>query len=416
MSQDPHPISTSETINTLIRMCWPVVKVKVTDTLQHEDIPLGDTIYKLRIDEIDLHNTTVELVDFISVGTRAQNDVLIPKKVITTKNPFLNWTPQDVGRWVTTLGSGNPWDNYELLIMRANISGMNLTTITLHELEAIGIEKRHAEMILFARDKILGLNTRGSFNNNNDNNNNNEFDLHNMVESSISNVANVHKFQYPMDTWSVSTVQEWINYLTHSNANNSWKRCFDIIDDHNIDGKTFQDVHENTLIQYGMDEDYAAALIQARDKFLQNSKTSSQDEHHHHHHLPHIPHVHHHHDESTEDTSTTITKENTNNTNEHEHEHRLTYEVGIFEFAIRLHGPLRLRLKVMANEELVPDCAVDVKDVDFSAKLQIEFDIVRNIIQLCFLEKPKIKTDMDVKIKLGITIPLIGEDFFGFLL
>jgi len=386
MSLEKPLVSATEIFTTLTRTAWPVVKVKVQDALQHEEIPLGDTIYKLRIADIDLHNTNVEIVNVISTGTRSQNDVMVSKEAITSKNPFLNWTSQDVGRWGSTLGSGKSWDKYETILKSSKITGVNLTTITLNEFENMGIEKEDAKILLRARDKILGFGNNSMTNEEQRMNQTNEFHISNMLQE-VPRVAEKREFQVPMQSWQVSTVHDWIIQVARSHeSDQNWKKCFDIIYEHMIDGATFKDINANVLIQYGMKESYAIALIQTRDAFLRHPK------------------IHHSFVRKHEDNQMV--------SNDKETEHRLDYEVGIFEFAVHLHGPLQLLLKLMSNEGFVPDCHVHVKDVDFFAKMQIEFDIVRNIIKICFLEKPRIKTNIDIKIKFGISIPLLGEDLW----
>jgi hypothetical protein len=391
LPHDKHQVSALEIFNTITRSFWPVLKAKVTDALDHQDLPLGDTNYKLRIGDIDLQKASLEIVDFMSTGTKAQNDVLITKPAVTAKNPFAKWTSQDVGRWVTTLGVGSSWDSYESIIKNGKVSGTNLATKTLKDFESLGIPQHDAEIILRARDKILGFNPNIPLDHTEKGvDTTNEFDLDRMLQS-VSIVAGEEQFQSPMESWSMATVQDWLTKVAH---NTPWKKCLDIFSEQNIDGKKFQHINANVLIQYGLDESYALALIQARDEFLKHPNV--------HHHSPFDIFKHHKKEEEHPVSKPTATVR----------EQRLDYEIGLFSFAVRLHGPLQLNLRLMSNEEFVPDCMVHVKDVDFAAKLQIQFDIVRNIIQICFLEKPKIKTDLDVKFKLGITLPLIGEDLW----
>lgn len=207
----------------------------------------------------------------------------------------------------------------------------------------------------------------------------------------IPEVANEELFQRPMESWSISTVHEWVSKITrshlHPTPNENWQKCFNIIYEHMIDGKMFKNMNQNSLIQYGMDETYAIALIRTRDEFSKYINTHFHDL------------------VKQQDTKVSKTKDDT-------YKHRIEYDIGIFEFEIRLHGPFHLRLNLKSNEGFIPDCSVAVNNVDFSAKLQIQFDIVRNIIQIAFLDKPKIKTDIDVKLKLGLTIPLFGEDLW----
>jgi len=390
---DKSTVSAAEIFTTVTRSFWPVVKIKLADALQQEDVPVGDTMYKLRVTEIDLQHAKLELLDFVSTGTRSQNDVMISKQVLTAKNPFLNWTSQDVGRWVSTMGPTKPWDSYETLIQRHNVTGLNLTTMTLQDFESVGIPENHVRIIIHARDKILGFNQNFSLPNTEKkvDRSNIDSDLTSMLKS-VSVVANEEHFQRPMESWSVATVHNWITKITHFHLqeNPHWKKCIDIIYEHMIDGKTFEAVNANVLIQYGMDESCAIALIQTRDEFLNRSKMDHNRE------LP----------------KHTMDGQHIEKTVDNSHEQRLEYETGIFEFSLRLHGPLQLRLQMLSNEGFVPDCSIHVRDVDFAAKVQIEFDIVRNIIQISFLEKPKIKTDIDVKVKLGFNIPLFGEDLW----
>jgi len=387
MSRERPLVSATEIFTTLTRTAWPIVKVKVQDALEHEELPLGDSLYKLRIADINLHCTNVEIVDVMSTGTKSQNDVMVSKETLTSKNPFGKWSAQDVGRWASTMGSGKSWDKYESLLKSTHITGQTLTTITLSELEKIGIEKEDAKTLLRARDKILGFGSNSMTKEEQRMNQPNEFHINNMLQE-IKNVANKREFQVPMHTWSVSTLHDWIIQVARSYDNDpNWKKCFDIIYEHMIDGAAFKDINANILIQYGMKESYAIALIQTRDEFLRH------------------PNIHHSFVRRHEENTDMVVKKEAV-------EHRLDYEIGIFEFTVHVHGPLQLRLKVMTNEEFIPDCAVHVKDVDFFAKLRVEFDIVRNVIKISFLDKPKIKTNIDVKIKLGLSIPLLGEDLW----
>jgi len=390
MAQDQSVVSALEVCNIMCRIYWPLLKVQVKDSLQHEEIALTDTKYKLRVSEISLDKTQIEIVDFLSISTKSQNDVLVPKKVLTSQNPFINWTPQDVSRWIGTLGNGDQWDKYELSIAQSNVSGINLTTLTLPELEEMNILSEHAKVILRARDKILGLYDNPLVNEEERWSKAHEFDINGMLKS-IKFVANEYKFQFPMETWSVSTLNDWTNQIANTSDDVNWKKFIDIMFEQMIDGKVFKTINPNVLIQYGMNEAYAIAIIKTRDEFLKiNIKNHDVDTHK----------FHHFHKSHKEEHLQQL------------HSNKLDYEVGIFALTIRVFGPLELRMTLLSNEELIPDCSVHVKSIDITTRLHIELDVVRNVVKLSFLEKPKIKTDLDVKLKLGITLPLIGEDLW----
>jgi len=384
MTEEKPSLLGADILNTLLRAVWPVIKIKITDTLQQTDVPLGDTPYILRVSDVDLQNINLEFLEFISTKTKPQNGViLIPKKtIIKNQNPFLNWTAENVGGWISTMGPSDPWDNYEILIINSNISGINLTTLTLSDLETIGIPKNHGEIILDAHDKIAGFSNSASLDE--------QIDVDEMLKA-MSDVINEYKYQFPMESWSISIVHEWVIQIVRFHENENWKKCLDIIYEHMIDGKTFKDVDRNTLTQYGMHKNYTAALVQLREEFLKrqiilDSNIIKKSE------------------EIKEDIKTIMDKQDKTQ------EYKIDFEIGIFELTLRMHGPLQLQLKLTTNEGYVPDCSVTVTEIDFTARLEIQFDMARNVVHIVFLEKPQIKTIMDIKFAFGITIPLIGQE------
>jgi len=282
------------------------------------------------------------------------------------------------------MGPSDPWDNYESLIINSNISAINFSSITISDLETIGIQKDHAKIILDARDKISGFTNSALINE--------KIDVNDMLPV-ILDVVNEYQFQFSMESWSISIVYEWVIHVVHSHENENWKKCLDIIYEQMIDGKVFKDADANALIKYGINENYAIALVQIRDEFLKRQKIHDNN-------IFIKP-------EDIKADTQPIMDESDN-----KQQYKINSEIGIFELALRLYGPLQLQLKLITNEGFVPDCLVHVTEIDFSAKLQIQFDMARNVMQICFLEKPKIKTNIDLKIKFGITIPVIGQEFW----